>query len=35
MPWNMMSPDWPWKAISPEPPVSTQTSAILRNRSEV
>src|SRR4030065_409662 len=18
-PWNMMSPDWPWKAIKPEP----------------
>ena len=26
MPWNMMSPDWPWKAIRPEPPVSVQVS---------
>jgi hypothetical protein len=34
MPWNMMSPDWPWKAIRPEPPLSSQTSHSLRSRSE-
>src|SRR4030066_1930962 len=34
-PWSMMSPDWPWNAIRPEPPVSDQASHILRSRSEV
>ncbi len=31
-PWNMMSPDWPWNAIRPEPCFS-QMSAILRSTS--
>ena len=31
-PWNMMSPDWPCSAISPEPCFS-QTSASLRRMS--
>ena len=31
-PWNMMSPDWPWKAIRPEP-CSSQMSHILRSTS--
>jgi hypothetical protein len=31
-PWNMMSPDWPWKAIRPEPCFS-QMSHILRSTS--
>ena len=29
-PWNMMSPDWPWKAIRPEPYFSQMSQNLRR-----